>query len=199
MALALRAVDSSREPAPPIGVSQAWRAGWGRGWTLLGIGILPAIPALLMLVLGRLSFLAYASDISTDLGVPAIRNVAGVLGLLACLIMPLTLLLGLLQTFANRACMLEGLGVLDAYRRGLQVLAGNLGSAVVLFVIQVGVLIGMLILLIVPGILLALCCLAWPRLMLFQGAVTAYFSTLWTLAWERWTRATPSVEKAPLV
>ena len=49
----------------------------------------------------------------------------------------------------------------------------------------------MIILLIVPGAILALCCLFWPVLLLFQGAVTAYFSTMWTLAWQEWTSTAP--------
>jgi hypothetical protein len=77
----------------------------------------------------------------------------------------------------------------DAYRRGIGVLTDNLGSALVLFLIQVAVTVVMFILLIVPGAILALCCLFWPLLALLQGAVTAYFSTMWTLAWRRWTAA----------
>ncbi|MGD8623144.1 MAG: hypothetical protein PVJ34_01290, partial [Anaerolineae bacterium] len=169
--------------------SQAWRAGWQRGWTLLGIAIVPALPGLLLLLLGGLGFLAYTSNVSTGTGVPVLGNMVLIGGALACLILPLALVLELLRAFANRACMLEGLGVVDAYRRGIGVLTDNLGSALVLFLIQVAVTVVMFILLIVPGAILALCCLFWPLLALLQGAVTAYFSTMWTLAWRRWTAA----------
>jgi hypothetical protein len=169
--------------------SQAWSAGWKRGWTLLGIGVLPAIPGLVLLLMGGMGFWVYMSDASTRLGIPAVRNVAVILAMLACLAVPLVLVLELLRALANRACMLEGLGVLDAYRRGIQVLIDNLGSALVLFLIQVAVTLVMFILLIVPGICLALCCLFWPVLVLLQGAVTAYFSTMWTVAWREWTGA----------
>lgn len=27
----------------------------------------------------------------------------------------------------------------------------------------------------------------WPLLLLIQGAIAAYFSTVWTLAWREWT------------
>lgn len=171
--------------------SQAWNAGWKRGWTLLGIGIVPAIPGFVLLFLGGLGFWAYVSNASTRLGIPAVRNVALILVMLACLLIPVILVLEILRVFANRACMLEGLGVLDSYRRGVEILVDNLGSALVLFLFQIAVTVVMTILLIVPGAVLALCCLFWPVLLLFQGAVTAYFSTMWTLAWQEWTSMAP--------
>lgn len=174
--------------------SQAWSAGWNRGWTLLGIAIIPALPGLLLLLAGAFGFLAYATDISTRVGIPAVNTVAAIAGVLACIAVPIILILELLRVFANRACMLEDLGVLDAYRRGFEVLGNNLGSAVVLFLIQVVVMAVMFFLLIVPGILLALCCIFWPLLLLFQGAVTAFFSTMWTLAWRRWTNVAVTEE-----
>ena len=165
---------------------QAWAAGWRRGWTLLGIGIVPALPGLLLLVLAGLGVIGYAASSST-MGYPRTGLLVGVVGVVACIAIPLALILELLRTFANRACILEGTGVVDSYRRGLGVLGDNFGSALVLFVIQVALLILMGSLLFVPGALLAICCLFWPVLLLFQGAVAAYFSTVWTLAWREWT------------
>jgi hypothetical protein len=97
------------------------------------------------------------------------------------------LVLGLLRTFANRACMLEDLGVFAAYKRGTAVLFDNIGPALVLFLIQIAINIGIGIAMILPGIIMALCCLLWPVLILIQGVIAAYFSTLWTLAWREWT------------
>ena len=82
--------------------------------------------------------------------------------------------------------MLEDLGVVASYRRGFEVLADNLGSALILFLIQIAISIGLFIVLIVPGFLMALCCLLWPLLILAEAAFCAYFSTLWTLAWREW-------------
>lgn len=171
---------------------QAWAAGWQRGWTLLGIGIVPALPALLLLLVAGLGLLGYGVSAGMRAGVPRLGGLAAAFGLLACVAIPVALVLDLLRTFANRACMLEGLGVIDSYRRGLSVLGQNLGSALVLFLIQVALIIIMGILLFVPGALLALCCLFWPVLVLVQGAVTAYFSTMWTLAWRSWTAKAPT-------
>jgi hypothetical protein len=115
--------------------------------------------------------------------------------LLVCCALPFALLLGLLRTFAERACMIEGLGVIDSYGRGVAVLQTNLGSALVLFVLQIIIMIALAIVFLVPGLILALCFLFWPLLWLASGAVAAYFSTLWTLAWREWTAA---VSAAPV-
>lgn len=174
-----------RAPAYP---GHGVRAGSGV-WALLGIGIVPAIPGLLFLLLAGLGFFAYVTNASTGAVGPAFRNVALIAAALVCLAVPLAVLLEILWTFANRACMLEGLGVLASYRRGIQVLFDNLGSALALFLFQIAVTIVMVVLLIVPGALLALCCLFWPVFLLLHGAVTAYFSTMRTLAWRHWTGA----------
>ena len=111
----------------------------------------------------------------------------GLAAALICLLIPVSLILGLLRTFANRAAMLEGMGAVSAYRRGFSILMGNLGEALILFVLQVAISIALFIFLALPGIIAALCCFLWPLLILFQGAVAAFFSALWTLAWRQWT------------
>jgi hypothetical protein len=82
--------------------------------------------------------------------------------------------------------MLEDLGVIGSYRRGFEVLGDNLGPALLLFLIQVALSIGIWVMMLIPGILIALCCLLWPLLILIKGAFSAYYSTLWTLAWREW-------------
>jgi hypothetical protein len=170
--------------------SMAWRAGWQRIGRLLGISILPALPILVGGALGLILFLTSAgvmTALGERAGLPVMGGGAAILGLLGCILLPITLVLGLLSTFANRACMLEDLGVFEAYRRGFSVLTGNFGPALVLFLIQVGINLALGVALILPGLLSLLCCLLWPLLILVQGGIEAYFSTLWTLAWRRWT------------
>lgn len=185
--------------------SVAWNAGWGKGWRLLGIGILPAIPAFfltaMVLVFGLAAGgLAYLTG--QEFRPPLNLGIAGfgvIMVGLACILVPLALILGLLRTFANRACMLEDLGVFASYRRGLQVLLENLGPAIVLFLIQIAISIALGIIGLVPGLVAALCCILWPLLLLVQGAIAAYFSTLWTLAWRRWTgRSEFGIEESAL-
>lgn len=170
--------------------SQAWSAGWRKGWTLLGIGVLPAIPGFILIVIGLATagILAGAYGLTgEEIGPWLMAGPAVILAALACVLLPIALLLSLLQTLANRACMLEGLGVFASYRRGINVLLENIGPALVLFLIQVVIGIAVGIAMFIPGLIILLCCVLWPLLLLINGAKTAYFSTLWTLAWRQWT------------
>lgn len=171
--------------------SLAWQAGWRHGWRLLGIGILPALP-MLVLTIGGLGMTGVLAGLTGLFGrdLAAFSGFGGLIGIfaaLACIAAPLALVLGLLQTFANRACMFDDLGVFASYRRGWDVLVNNIGPALVLFLIQLGINIAIGLVMILPGILMALCCILWPVLLLIQGAIAAYFSTMWTLAWGDWT------------
>jgi hypothetical protein len=82
--------------------------------------------------------------------------------------------------------------VVDSYRRGVEVLMANLGTAVVLFLIQIVISLVVGLVLLIPGAIVALCFLLWPLLWLVNGFIAAYFSTLWTLAWREWTLAPPA-------
>jgi hypothetical protein len=181
---------SAIDAGSPTSFGQAWNAGWRKGWTLLGIGVLPAIPGLFMFLAGLMAAgiaLGLGSTFGDQVGVRNAFGLGAVLVALFCVVIPFVVLLNVLRTFANRACMLDNLGVIDAYRRGFQVLIDNIGPALVLFLIQIGIGILLGIVMILPGIIIALCCLLWPLFLLIQGTAAAYFSTLWTLAWREWT------------
>jgi hypothetical protein len=107
------------------------------------------------------------------------------------------LVLSILRNFAERACMLENLGVIDAYRRGTSVLRANLGEAIILFLLQIVIFIVLGVLFLLGGFILVLCCFLWPLLLVVQGFISAFVSALWTLAWRTWTGEPPMVEKAP--
>ena len=181
---------------------QAWSAGWQKIWTLLGIGLLPAIPALVLFLTGLLALGAYGglfalfgSDLDPLAGVTGIGTIIAVV---ACCMVPLMLVLSVLRNFAERACMLEDLGVVDSYRRGTNVLMSNLGEAIILALLQIGLFIVLGLLLFLPGLVLVLCFCLWPLLLVIQGFVEAFVSALWTLAWRHWTGEPPLVvEKAP--
>ena len=169
----------------PATFSSAFQAGWKKGWRLLGIDLVPAIPGFALFIGGLAIFLSYGGFVEMMDGVWPYAGIGPFLPLilLTCLLLPIILFLSMMRTFAMRACVLEDLGVVASYRRGFEVLAGNLGTALILFLIQIAVSIGLFIVMIVPGILMVLCCLLWPVLILVQGAFSAYISTLWTLAW----------------
>jgi hypothetical protein len=178
---------------------QAWSAGWQKVGTLLGIGILPAIPGLVLFVGGLLAFGAYGGILA--LFGEEFGNVFGATSLgitiavLACIVVPIVLVLSVLRNFAERACMLENLGVVDSYSRGMDVLRDNLGEAIILFLLQIVIFIVLGVVLFVPGLVLALCCLLWPLFLVAQGAISAFLSALWTLAWRTWTGETPMLEE----
>lgn len=175
------------EEERPASLGQAWSAGWQRVWTLLGVNILPAIPAVLLAFIGVVMGLG-AAGLSQMFGprVAVGGAVAALLIPLACVLIPIALVLTLLRTFANRAAMLEGLGVIASYGRGWSVLLDNIGSAFVLFLLQILINVVVSLLLLPFAILL---CLFWPLMFVLQGALAAVFSTLWTLAWREWTGA----------
>jgi hypothetical protein len=160
----------------------AWNAGWRKGWRLLGIGILPAIPGLILAIAGL-------GTLGAGLWV--------LFAVLACILVPIALVMGLLRTFANRACMLEDLGVIASYRRGLNVLVENIGPALILFLIRIVIGAVLLVMLFLPGLIMVLCCILWPVLLLLRGAIAAYFSTMWTLAWREWTGLGHAGETTP--
>jgi hypothetical protein len=168
----------------------AWNSGWERGWRLLGIGILPAIPGFFLIIaaLGALGVFAGVYGLFGELALlPSGAGLGVLFAALVCILVPITLVLNLLRTFANRACMLEDLGVIAAYRRGLNVLVENIGPAVILFVLQVVINVVLGVALFLPGLVMVLCCILWPLLLAIEGMKTSYFSTLWTLAWRDWT------------
>ncbi len=170
---------------------ESFQAGWAKILRLIGIGLVPAIPVLILAVIALSSVGIYGgfSRVLTEgelITAPRTGMFLPV-GILACVLVPLTLGLSLLRTFANRACMLEDEGVFGSYKRGFNVLLENLGPAIVLFLIQIAISIGLWIILLLPGIVIALCCLLWPVLLLAQGTFAAWYSTLWTLAWNQWT------------
>ncbi len=178
----------------------AWSAGMAKAWTLLGIGFLPAIPGIVSFVVGLMALGAYGGilaltgeEFDTLLGSTSLGLL---IGLFACVVVPIVLLLSILRNFAERACMLEDLGVVDAYRRGWEVLFSNLGEAVLLFLLQVGIFILLALLLFLPGLVLVLCCCLWPLFMAVQGAISAAVSAAWTLAWQTWTGGSMKEEKA---
>lgn len=185
---ALIAGTSAADRGETTSLRASFAAAWQKGWRLLGVGVFPAIPALFLLVgaLGAVSLytgLPPVIDRLVPIAPPG--NITLVLAGLTCVALPLALVLNTLRTFANRACMLEGSGVVAAYGRGFRTLIENTSSALVLLVIQVGTGIVLALILLLP----ALCCVFWPLLLLIQGAAAAFFSSVWTLAWRQWTTA----------
>ncbi len=122
---------------------RAWRAGASRFWTLFGIGILAAIPMIIALLLGiavlGTTFFAglSASGSSSGLG-----RIGAILAPVACCsvtflcgLFIIALVLAQIRIYAERAAIMEGLGWIDAFKRGWEVLKENLGPTIVLWII----------------------------------------------------------------
>ena len=127
---------------------QAWSAAARRFWALLGLRIVLALPVLGLVVLavvllgGSLLPVAIAvlrGEESPDLG----RAGTSLLLLLCsgcvmiCAIVIYGVLASALQTFGERAILLENLGVISGLRRGWEVLISNLFNVILLALVLI--------------------------------------------------------------
>jgi hypothetical protein len=194
---------------------QAWRAGARRFWTLLGISILAALPfAILAFILAGTAAVGIlaavgVSDGFESVALPGIIAAIGCGAGLCCVLVALGVVLDQIRTYAERAAMLEGLGWIDAFVRGWEVLKQNLAPTIILWliffalgfvlagVIFAGVLAIMLPLLGLtfaaepgPWLIGPACCGGLVAVVVFSilGAVVETFtSATWTLAYRELT------------
>ncbi|MGD2205977.1 MAG: hypothetical protein PVH17_04275 [Anaerolineae bacterium] len=136
---------------------QAWRVGRSRFWTLFGLDVLTGLPILLLVLLG------VAVLIAMILGGEAAFDEAGAIvpgilcgGTLCCGLVILSIVLGQIKTYGDRAAILEGLGWIDAFKRGWEVLKNNLGPTVIFLVIflVIGLVLGAIIFAVIAGLAL---------------------------------------------
>ncbi len=195
---------NSIEEGESATLRSSWVAGWHRKWTLAGIGLVLVIPVILVIlislvigisVFGAATVTNASSITSGDFSPFAGVAMSGLVVLslaFCCLLIPFFIFFGVWIELAYRACMLEGLGVFDSFGRGWNVLRTNLGPVVIVVLSRFAV--G--IVLILPMFISSIICCLWPLLLIVYGAVTTYFSTVWTLAWREWTGSSP--EEPPL-
>lgn len=105
----------------------AWQVVATRFWTLVGIGILTAVPLIVM------ALIVVAVGVSDGVGVIVAVGLAVV-----------AWLVWLIQVYAQRAAILEGLGWIEAFKQGWQVLRANIGPTLVLGLIflVIGTIVG---------------------------------------------------------
>jgi hypothetical protein len=207
---------------------QAWRVGRKRFWTLFGINVLAAIPLfILVLILVTLSITgivaAGMTADSADKPVAVLSILVSTLfcgGTLCCGLILVGIVMGQIQIYADRAAILEGLGWIDAFKRGWQVLKENIGPTFVLWLIflVIGLIIGAVIAAglmavalpfvaifrnIEPGawLIAPICCgglLAMIVFALLSSIVQTFTSATWTLAYRELTSraAKPAPEPA---
>lgn len=137
----------------------AWRVGVSRFWTLFGIGILASIPIIILVIGGLIvlvlmftgSGLAFdSSEAAGGIGI-AFSILCG--GVFCCGMVILGVVLDQIRTYAERAAILEGMGWIDAFKRGWEVLKANIGPTIIFWLIFL--VIGLVIAVVVGGTVLA--------------------------------------------
>jgi hypothetical protein len=183
---------------------------FGRLLGLSAILLLP--PFLLGLVVAVLVVTAFAASAgdpeATAFGIAGIAPVAFCC---ACLFIPVMIVLNMIFRQAERAAVLEDLGLMPALARGWEVFRANLGPIILMAIILgilgfvAGLIFALPVFIIVfpaafayaignaenatPLILATVCfCLYLPILLLLNGILVAYVESAWTLAYMRLTR-----------
>ncbi len=214
---------------------QAWSVGVSKFWPLFGLSLLLALPALVLVLLFLLLFAGtlvpiIAATASGDESAQAAAAggafllICGGFSLL-CIGLVYLIIAAALQTFGERAIVLENKGVIEAIGRGWEVFRSNLGNiillALLLFVISI--VVGFVVA-IVAGLLFAptlitailgagteggigtgtiiLGVLTFLVVVIISAIINAIFtafgSTVWTLAYRQFTGASSVIaEPAP--
>jgi hypothetical protein len=127
---------------------QAWSAAARRFWALLGLRIVLALPVLGLLVLALVlfggsllpvAFAAVRGEESPDLGSAGTSLLLLLCSgcVMICAIVIYGVLASALQTFGERAILLENLGVISSLRRGWEVLISNLFNVILLALVLI--------------------------------------------------------------
>ena len=121
---------------------KAWSAGARKFWTLFGLGVLSAIPLILLIIIG---LIILTLGIMVGVGMMDVAEAAGITtivifsitcgGFLCCGLFALVIILEQIRIYGERAAMLEDLGWIDAFKRGWQVLKDNIGATLILWLI----------------------------------------------------------------
>lgn len=182
-------------------------------WRIFGLSLIVGLPIFLVMMALVALFMVVA--ISASNGSNA--SPAGILAMLPlmigcfCLLIPVMFVIGLIVSQAERALILEELGVLPALSRGWEIFRGNIGPIVLMGIILaviglvVGFVIALPILIVVipaaiafmanqgqswtPLIFMGICiCLYIPVSLVLNGIATAYMESVWTLTYLRLTK-----------
>lgn len=195
-------------------------------WRMFGLSLILSIPAFLVAIVVAVVVVgALAASGGSDAGVVAVFSSVPLLIGCICLLVPVMFVLGMIFRQAERAVVLENMGLLPSITRGWEVFKANLGPIILMAIILgvIGVVAGFLIsipffLLIFPAmfaffavsalggggsgslILISVCaCIFLPIALALQGVVISYTESAWTLTYMRLTKpqdAAPAVVEA---
>jgi hypothetical protein len=180
---------------------------------VLGLSVILILPAFLLgLVIAVLVVMAFVGSAGDpDAAALGLAGIAPVAVCCACLFIPLMFVLNMIFRQAERAAVLEDLGLGPALARGWEVFRANLGPIILMAIILgvlgfvAGLIFALPVIIIVfpaafayaignaenstPLILAGVCfCLYLPVLFLLNGILVAYVESAWTLTYMRLTR-----------
>ncbi|HNS52384.1 MAG TPA: hypothetical protein PKO09_14520 [Anaerolineae bacterium] len=125
----------------------AWRVGVRHFWRLLGIALVTQAPVALAATGAALLFVLGLVPVTSSMDMTGGEGIAGAIsvacgGLLCCALIPISIGLAILAVLAQRAAVLEGTPWLEAIGRGWRVLRARMGPSLVLWLILLGVSLG---------------------------------------------------------
>ena len=198
----------------------AWVAGRRKFWTLFGLGILAALP---MIVVGLILALGVAAGIAAGVGMLEVEEWLGIstiiitaivgLGLICCGLFVVGIILEQIRVYGERAAIIEDLGWIDAFKRGWQVLKENLGATIIFWILFAAL--GVVLMIIMFVAMLGLAVPAFIGIALLEpqtwmivpgvclgllfiifiavakSVITTYISSSWTLAYREMTIVEP--------
>ena len=190
----IRMVDEYEGTDTKMTVRQGFRIGWSRAsWRLFLINLiisLPAISLMLILLVSGIGIFFAVENGNLNFTPFSVIAMIGVVFLMIFVVVILSILLNLLRHFFWRVCVLEGLGVQDALRRGWELVRENWKNVGLMWLVMIGLgivwAIGSIILMIVSlpvvaiTFLIAVLIAAIPVLLLV-GFFSLFLSNV--LAW----------------
>jgi hypothetical protein len=194
----------------------AWVAGRRKFWTLFGLGILAALPMLVVIFVLAILFAAGIAagvglmDVEQWLGISAIIfSTIILLCFICCGLFVIGIILEQIRVYGERAAILEDLGWIEAFKRGWQVLKDNLGATIIFWILFAVLGLGLFIILSVIMLLVFVPIMIGVALIepqtwmivpgvgigllvagiffLIRSVITTFISSSWTLAYRDMT------------
>jgi len=142
----IQMVDQYEETGEKLGVRQGFRLGWSRtALQLFLIDLLISLPVTMvfipLFVLAFAPLLLWVTE-STVAGVIGTVATVGMFFLFLLLAIVVGVVLRALILFFRRACALENLGVIEAIRRGFEIVIRNWQDVLIMWLIMIGIGIG---------------------------------------------------------
>lgn len=182
-------------------------------WRMFGLSLVIFLPLLILISAGVAALIVFGVSASQGNDASALSILAMLpifLGCL-CLLIPIGFVIGMIVRQAERAIVLEDIGVFPSISRGWDVFRSNLGPIIVMAIILgiitlvAGFIIAIPVFIVVfpaviafiagdaqnwtPLALMAVClCLYIPFSLLLNGIVIAYTESAWTLTYMRLVR-----------